>query len=173
MTKNSDFKTLIRARMATTGENYTSARAALLAENAERTESVDRAQNSVPAVDAVQSGNTDPTADATLERFKAKVRRTFVNDGTLTAIPTKRRALVVLLLDIRETLEPQRIYTKKELNDHLGGFHPDFARLRRELIDYGYLERNAHTGEYWMAATLPKREGNLYQEAGVFETALR
>lgn len=161
MTKNSDFKTLIRARMATTGENYTSARAALLAENSERTEN------------AVQSGNTDPRDDAALERFKAKVRRTFVNDGTLTAIPTKRRALVVLLLDIRETLDPLRIYTEKELNDHLGGFHPDFARLRRELIDYGYLERNAHTGEYWMAVTLPKREGNLYQEAGVFESALR
>ncbi|RAF06028.1 DUF2087 domain-containing protein, partial [Burkholderia multivorans] len=30
MTKNSDFKSLIRARMAETGENYTSARAALL-----------------------------------------------------------------------------------------------------------------------------------------------
>lgn len=161
MTKNSDFKTLIRARMATTGENYTSARGALLAENSERTENT------------VQSGNTDLRDDADLERFKAKVRRTFVSDGTLTAIPTKRRALVVLLLDIRETLDPQRIYTEKELNDHLGGFHQDFARLRRELIDYGYLERNAHTGQYWMAATLPKRVGNLYQEAGVFETALR
>lgn len=161
MTKNSDFKTLIRARMATTGENYTSARGALLAENSERTENT------------VQSGNTDLRDDADLERFKAKVRRTFVSDGTLTAIPTKRRALVVLLLDIRATLDPQRIYAEKELNDHLGGFHPDFARLRRELIDYGYLERNAHTGQYWMAATLPKRVGNLYQEAGVFETALR
>lgn len=172
MTRNSDFKSLIRARMATTGENYTSARAALLAENAERTESVGRAED---AADAVPAAGANPAArdDAALERFKAKVRRTFASDGTLTAIPTKRRALVVLLLDIRETLAPQRIYTEKELNDHLGGFHPDFARLRRELIDYGYLERNAHTGEYWMAATLPQRHGNLYQEAGVFETALR
>ena len=172
MTRNSDFKSLIRARMATTGENYTSARAALLAENAERTENAGRAEG---AVDVVAAAGTNPaaTADTTLERFKAKVRRTFVSGGTLTAIPTKRRALVVLLFDIRATLDPQRIYTEKKLNDHLGGFHPDFARLRRELIDYGYLERNAHTGQYWMAATLPKRVGNLYQEAGVFETALR
>ncbi|KZE09943.1 DUF2087 domain-containing protein [Brevibacterium casei] len=156
MTKNSDFKSLIRARMAETGENYTSARAALLTENLVR-----------------QTEAPDLEAQAALERYKNKVRATFVKDGAFTAIPTKRRALVVLLLDIRTSLDADRVYTEKELNAYLGRFHPDFARLRRELIDYRYLERNAHTGEYWIAAELPERRGFMIEEAGVLEDSVR
>lgn len=156
MTKNSDFKSLIRARMAKTGENYTSARAALLTETLVH-------ETTAPGLEA----------QVALESFKRKVRATFVKDGAFTAIPTKRRALVVLLLDIRATLDADRVYTEKELNAHLGRFHPDFARLRRELIDYRYLERNAHTGEYWMAAELPERRGFMIQEAGALENSVR
>ncbi|GAA1619739.1 MULTISPECIES: DUF2087 domain-containing protein [Brevibacterium] len=159
MTKNSDFKSLVRERMAQTGENYTSARAALLSQ---RLLGPASATNTGPAA-------LDPELAAALDAFRAKTRRTFMPHGRLTAIPMKRRALVVLLLDIRDTVDSDRIYTEKEINEHLKQFHADFARLRRELIDYQYLERNPHTGEYWRTDTLPERRGNISQEAGPLE----
>ena len=99
-----------------------------------------------------------------LEAFRSRTRRSFMRGGVLLSIPTKRRALVVVLLDILVTFDSDRVYTEKEVNAHLGTIHPDFARLRRELIDYRYLERDAHTGEYWVAGSTPRRTGNVAQE---------
>lgn len=164
MTENKNFKSLVRQRMRETGENYTSARSALLSERL-------LASSTGGATPA--DANTPPELDAALDAFRAKTRSTFLRDGRLTSIPTKRRALVVVLLDILATLDPARTYVEKELNDHLRSFHADFARLRRELIDYRYLDRDPHTGTYWVAHELPERSGNLHQEAGALEAGAR
>ena len=44
----------------------------------------------------------------------------------------------------------------------LGEFNEDFATLRRELVDYGFLTRES--GIYRVAESLPKRSRNLQQE---------
>ena len=155
MTKNKDFKNLVRERMDSTGENYTSARSGLIHS---------RDHDIQPA--------TDPLTDAA-QNFKAKTLRSFMPAGTLKAIPAKRKALVVILLEILPAFHAGRIYSEKEVNALLESFHPDFARLRRELIDYGYLDRDAHTGQYWVASAIPQRQGNIAQEAGVLESFLR
>lgn len=161
MTKNKDFKALVRERMSATGENYTSARSALITQSLlEAT-----AHRSVHA--------DDPELDAALETFRHKTRATFMPGERLLAIPTKRRALVVILLDLLVTFERDRVYTEKQVNAHLEQYHPDFARLRRELIDYGYLDRDPHTGRYWLSTALPTRTGNQAQEAGALEAFLR
>ena len=54
--------------------------------------------------------------------------------------------------------------------------HPvveDFALLRRELIDYRLLERNAHTGEYWVNPNPPTHTGSQAQEMAGLEVFLR
>lgn len=159
MTKDKDFKTLVRARMSHTGENYTTARQELLDAN---DDSMSRTTERPPTV-----------VDPSIERFRTKTLRTFMPTGRITAIPTKRRALVVLLLEVLTALDADRIYTEKELNGLLAEFHPDFALLRRELIDYRLLERNSHTGEYWVSPTHPTPTGSQAQEMAGFEAFLR
>lgn len=162
MTKDKDFKQLVRKRMSSTGENFTTARTALLNDQRHHDE---RAED--------QSSSASTLADPKAEAFKAKTLRTFMNGGRLVSIPTKRKALVAILLEMLTAFETGRTYSEKDINTILSEFHPDFARLRRELIDYGYLGRDAHTGQYWVNSPLPARTGNLIQEAAVFEAFLR
>ncbi|MGO3021808.1 MAG: DUF2087 domain-containing protein [Brevibacterium sp.] len=159
MTKDKDFKKLVRTRMTETGENYTTARTALVA------------ANQGPGSD--RGSRTESVIDPEIARFRAKTLRTFMPDGRLVAVPTKRRALVLVLLEVLAALEPDRVYDEKRLNAILSDFHPDFALLRRELIDYRLLERNAHTGEYWVNPNPPAHTGSQAQEMAGFEVFLR
>lgn len=159
MTKDKDFKKLVRSRMTATGENFTTARQTLL-------DSANSATN--PAVP-----NAAEAIDQSVLRFRTKTLKTFMSSGRITAIPTKRRALVVLLIEIVATLDADRIYDEKALNEHLADFHPDFALLRRELIDYRLLERNSHTGRYWVNPNPSTPTGPQAQEMAGFEAFLR
>lgn len=156
MTTHKDFKHLVRTRMSTTGENFTTARAALLDDKSS----------------ADHNHRTTSLADPQAEAFRAKTLRTFMREGRLISIPAKRKALVVILVEILTAFETGRIYREKDVNTILGAIHPDFARLRRELIDYRYLARDAHTGQYWVSTPVPERDGNLVPEAAAFETFL-
>lgn len=76
--------------------------------------------------------------------FEEKVLATYVPDGRLTHIPMRRRNhLAVLLEHIVETsFAAERIYPEKEVNALLSRFHPDFATLRRLLVDLHYMTRS-------------------------------
>ena len=160
MTKDKDFKKLVRTRMLATGENYTTARSTLLAEHA--------------TPDQTQKPAAGRHADPQIEPVPGtKTLRTFMPDGRITAILTKRRALVVILIEVLKALDADKVYEEKELNGILGDFHPDFALLRRELIDYRLLERNSHTGQYWVNPTPPVHTGSQAQEMAGLEVFLR
>lgn len=77
------------------------------------------------------------------------VVRRFLKDGRLTVIParwSKRR----LVLDwLSQQFEPGRTYPEAVVNTVLGCVHPDYASLRRYLVDEGFLERRR--GFYWRA----------------------
>ena len=82
--------------MTATGENFTSARPLITAGRLEST--------------AQQNHSESPKIPKT-EAFRAKTVRTFMSDGRLVSIPTKRKALVVILLEILRVFETDRIYT--------------------------------------------------------------
>lgn len=144
MTNDADFKALVRARMASTGESYTSARAALMAH---------------PPPDAAQAvPGASPPADPFVERTV----RAFFDGDRLTSIPARRRARVAVLVHLLTRFERGRTYTEPEVNDLLRAAHEDVASLRRELVDYRYLVREG--GTYWVTETLPVRDANEAQE---------
>lgn len=93
---------------------------------------------------------------------RARVLRNFFKDGRLVTIPAARKQRVIVLQYLLEQFDPRRTYQEREVNELLGSFHEDFATLRRELVDYGYLTRES--GIYQVASSLPKRSGNLQQE---------
>lgn len=132
MTTDRDFKNLVRARMIETGETYTAARAALRSEHEEA------------------------------ERFRDRIVRAFLREGRLVTIPARRRARVVILLELLALFEPGRDYSEREVNGILRPVHEDVAYLRRELVDYGFLTREHSV--YRLAEVLPEAGGNVAEE---------
>jgi predicted transcriptional regulator len=68
-------------------------------------------------------------------------------DGKLKIIPAQRKKLEAVLQHIVQDFEPGRRYSEAQVNAILSAYHDDAATLRRELVGYRLLERNA--GEYW------------------------
>jgi hypothetical protein len=73
--------------------------------------------------------------------------RGFVRDGRLQALPAKRSRRLLLLNEIAQVFEPGIRYPEPEVNRLLGALYPDFATLRRYLVDEQLMERAA--GQYW------------------------
>lgn len=146
MTKDSDFKHLVRERMARTGENHTTARAALLS-------------SPPPATDG-------PTPSDAARDQQRLVQRWFI-DGRLRDIPAKHKVRVAVLLEVLTRLEPGRVYTEREVSAILREVHPDFAYLRRELVEHGYLTRAG--GQYRVADHMPERTPLMRAELPAWE----
>ena len=138
MTRNSDFKQVVRARMAETGEGYAAARAALERE----------------AYDAARTEQ---------ERLVARL----FTDGRIERVPARRKVRAAVLLEAVSRFEPGRDYAEREVNEVLLGVHEDFAYLRRELVNYHYLQRE--DGRYRTADRAPERTPVEHQEIPAWE----
>jgi hypothetical protein len=77
----------------------------------------------------------------------AAVLRAFLPRGRLDQIPAARTKRLVVLDHIARVFEPGVRYAEKDVNGLLEAFHPDYAALRRYLVDEGFLARDA--GSYW------------------------
>ncbi len=83
-----------------------------------------------------------------LDAYDRKVLNDFMlPDGRLKEIPAQRKKLEVILRHVAEAFELGKKYPEKKVNELLSRFHEDTATLRRELIGYGFMERQS--GEYW------------------------
>jgi hypothetical protein len=69
------------------------------------------------------------------------------SDGRLHTIPTKHAKLMVVLDHLAQAFEPGRHYPEKEVNETLERFHPDYAALRRYLVENQFLTREDSV--YW------------------------
>jgi hypothetical protein len=71
----------------------------------------------------------------------------FTDDGRLHTIPSKQAKLLVVLDHLAQHFEPGRRYPEAEVNAVLERFHPDYAALRRYLVENQFLTRES--GVYW------------------------
>jgi len=77
----------------------------------------------------------------------------------LKKIPAKQKKKLIVLRKIVEQLQAERVYTEKELNEVITVIYPDYAAIRRYLVDFGFMERRKDGGEYWVAKQQPGMEG--------------
>jgi len=68
-------------------------------------------------------------------------------DGRLRTIPSKHSKLLVVLDHLAQEFEPGRRYAESEVNEVLQRFHPDFAALRRYLVENDFMTREDSV--YW------------------------
>ena len=70
----------------------------------------------------------------------------------LREMPARPAHRLIVLSWLAERFEAGRRYPEREVNDLLARHHPDYAMLRRYLVDHGLLERDH--GIYWRPAPL-------------------
>ncbi|GAA1388918.1 DUF2087 domain-containing protein [Luteococcus peritonei] len=161
MTRDKDFKALVRSRMRETGQTYTAARAHLADEQEAGGRGGPGGSGATPAPSAqpvLQESERWRLAREEQERVVGR----FVGDGRLVNFPARRRARAHVLLHLAARFERGRIWSEPEVNQRLAEVVEDHAFWRRELVDYGYLEREA--GRYWLARRLPVRPAHMAQE---------
>jgi hypothetical protein len=98
-----------------------------------RTEALRRA--AIPPPD--KASQDEEPEDAVLRRFISK--------GRLLAVPAARGKRLVVLDHLAGLFEPGRRYPEPEVNELLKRYHPDYAMLRRYLVDDGFLDREDET----------------------------
>lgn len=76
------------------------------------------------------------------DAFEQKTLRDFVKDDRLVAIPANRKKLLVILGWLATHFEANADLPERDVNDVLARFHPDFATLRRDLVDFGFFTRD-------------------------------
>jgi predicted transcriptional regulator len=82
--------------------------------------------------------------------YDRKVLQTFLNeDGSVKAFPAQEKKYLVVVRHLLEAFEHGREYSELEVNEILGHYHEDTARVRRSLIDFGYMQRVAGGASYW------------------------
>jgi hypothetical protein len=80
--------------------------------------------------------------------FEVKILRAYISqDGTLKAIPTQHKKLMVILSYLAKNFQPGVHYPENQVNQILRRFHEDTAALRRSMVDNGLLKREK--GIYW------------------------
>lgn len=95
----------------------------------------------------VQHATSDQIANAAPAR--AAVLRAFFRDGRLVRVPAQRTKRLVVLDMLARDFEPGVRYPEVEVNAKLTAYHPDYAALRRYLVEEDFLARE--NGVYWRA----------------------
>ena len=94
-----------------------------------------------------------PTEGIEAPDFDKKVLRDFSSpDGKLKSIPSQYKKRMVILQHLAKNFQPGTLYTEKQVNEILKQSYPDYATLRRYLVDEGLLAREGGGGSYWRPA---------------------
>ena len=86
---------------------------------------------------------TDDSGDA----YERKVMRIFVPDGTIKELPASRKKRQVILSWLADKFDRDRKYAEKELNEIIQQYNPDYATLRRYMVEERLMDRA--NGLYW------------------------
>lgn len=109
-----------------------------------------RMSRAVGAVSKTTFASEQRTSEA--DRFdgeaeERKVLQSFFDGQRLKEIPVGHRKKLVVLRWLTLRFEEDRTYPEREVNEILKRHHPDFATLRRDLVDFGFMYRQE--GIYW------------------------
>jgi len=99
------------------------------------------------------SADKDPATPAG-ERYDDWVLANFVDaGGRLIRIPAQHKKRLAVLRWLVEEFQPGRRYAEDEVNRIISRRHPDFATLRRYMVDEELMQRRS--GVYWRTGTVP------------------
>lgn len=99
--------------------------------------------------DAVRAETPHPAPEdfGITDRRKLAVLRAFFHDGRLQSMPAAANKRSVVLEHLATMFEPGHRYAEREVDATLRAIHPDYAMLRRYLVEAQLLARDH--GVYW------------------------
>ena len=86
------------------------------------------------------------------EKEKKKIIETFfssIEPLVLKSFSSKEKKKLVILRTIAEQFDPTLRYSEIEISAILSAIYPDYATLRRYLIEYGFMARTVDGSAYW------------------------
>jgi len=88
----------------------------------------------------------------TEEEFNKVIAKYFPEgpDGPISEYPLKEKRRVIILTKVIEKFDRNREYSEKEVNEILKEVYPDYAMLRRHLVEYGFMDRIPDGSTYWV-----------------------
>lgn len=89
----------------------------------------------------------------------AELRNYLDNEGKLKVFPAKRKNKIIALEYLASKLDFGVVYSEIEIGEQLSLWHTfgDVATLRRELFDFGFIDRTKDGTSY----VLLKKEANV------------
>jgi predicted transcriptional regulator len=89
-------------------------------------------------------------ADVDVDAYDRKVLSAYLTpEGRLRSFPAQQKKEEAILRHVVRVFEPGRRYSEKQVNRILSRFSDDTARLRRNLVDFGFMARQGGGGDYW------------------------
>jgi hypothetical protein len=108
-----------------------------------------------PSLDPLPGLDPAPVLEALARDPRLRV---FLGHGWIETVPAKRSRRLLLLDEIAQAFEPGVRYPEQRVSQFLGTLHPDYASLRRYLVDEELLTRSG--GQYWRSGgTVPTPGG--------------
>jgi len=86
----------------------------------------------------------DDTSENAWER---KVLQTYLEGDRLRELPSRHKKKLVVLAWLANQFDTDVRYSEREISERLKYYNPDYAALRRYLVDYGFMQREK--GVYW------------------------
>jgi hypothetical protein len=71
-------------------------------------------------------------------------------DGPLSTFELQEKHRLIVLREIASRFELEKSYTEREVNELLKPVYHDHVKLRRFLIEYGFLDREPDGSKYWV-----------------------
>jgi hypothetical protein len=95
----------------------------------------------------VETPAREPEDFGITDRRQLAVLRAFIRDGRLSAMPAQASKRAIVLEHLATLFEPGHRYAEREVDSILRAVHPDYAMLRRYLVEAQLLARDH--GVYW------------------------
>lgn len=86
-------------------------------------------------------------ADLPEDDPRQKVLQQFIQENRIKTIPARHQKRVLVLSWLADQFDWDVRYTEAEISERLKAYHPDYAALRRYLVDEGFMQREH--GLYW------------------------
>ncbi|UOQ49902.1 DUF2087 domain-containing protein [Gracilibacillus caseinilyticus] len=100
-----------------------------------------------------------PTATMVDDRYnvtkaeKIKIIDKFFPEGVANGLhnfPPKEKQRMIILGEIAKQLDTDYRYSENEFNESLKQYYHDYVKIRRYLIEYGFISRKPDGSEYWL-----------------------
>lgn len=78
------------------------------------------------------------------------IKSYFCENGALRNYPVKEKKKVVVFQEVAKNFSKGKVYSEKEVNLILKGIYEDYVSLRRDLIEYNFMDRTDDCSSYWV-----------------------